>query len=61
MMVISTKVSKSESTVKDTVNSCISIAYLETLLAAPRSTGVAPYHAKYIKPLTERENPNVKK
>ncbi|KAG2215644.1 hypothetical protein INT46_006248 [Mucor plumbeus] len=35
--------------------------YLETLLAAPRSTGVAPYHAKYIKPLTERENPNIKK
>ncbi|KAI8641874.1 hypothetical protein BD408DRAFT_345331 [Parasitella parasitica] len=35
--------------------------YLETLLAAPRSTGVPPYHAKYIKPLTERENQNVKK
>ncbi|KAI9360090.1 acyl-CoA dehydrogenase/oxidase [Pilaira anomala] len=32
--------------------------YLETLLAAPGSTGVAPYHAKYIKPLTEQENPN---
>lgn len=34
------------------------LAYIETLLAAPRSTGVAPYHAKYIKPLTEVENPN---
>ncbi|KAI8988537.1 acyl-CoA dehydrogenase/oxidase [Mycotypha africana] len=32
--------------------------YLETLLAAPRSTGVPPYHEKYIKPLTEQESPN---
>lgn len=30
------------------------IAYFETLLQAPASTGVAPYHAKLIKPLTER-------
>ncbi|KAF1805085.1 acyl-CoA dehydrogenase/oxidase [Mucor lusitanicus] len=29
-------------------------AYFETLLQAPASTGVAPYHAKLIKPLTER-------
>lgn len=34
------------------------LAYFETLLAAPGSTGVAPYHAKYIKPLTEQGNPN---
>lgn len=31
--------------------------YFDTLLTAPRSTGVPPYHAKYIKPLTEREKP----
>jgi len=30
------------------------IAYFETLLQAPGSTGVAPYHAKLIKPLTEK-------
>ncbi|CAO0800670.1 unnamed protein product [Mucor circinelloides] len=29
-------------------------AYFETLLQAPGSTGVAPYHAKLIKPLTEK-------
>jgi acyl-CoA oxidase len=28
--------------------------YFETLLQAPGSVGVPPYHAKYIKPLTER-------
>ncbi|KAI7892206.1 acyl-CoA dehydrogenase/oxidase [Mucor mucedo] len=35
--------------------------YLETLIASPGSTGVPAYHAKYIKPLTEQENPNVLK
>ncbi|RCH84888.1 fatty-acyl coenzyme A oxidase, partial [Rhizopus stolonifer] len=30
--------------------------YFETLLAAPGSVGIAPYHAKYIKPLTDRES-----
>ncbi|CAO3662908.1 unnamed protein product [Rhizopus stolonifer] len=35
--------------------------YFDTLLTAPRSTGVPPYHTKYIKPLTERENPKVMK
>ncbi|CEG71334.1 Putative Acyl-coenzyme A oxidase [Rhizopus microsporus] len=35
--------------------------YFDTLLTAPRSTGIPPYHGKYIKPLTERENPNVLK
>lgn len=37
---------------------CIYVAYIETLLSAPRSTGIPPYHGKYIKPLTDRENPN---
>lgn len=32
----------------------ISIDYFETLLQAPGSVGVPPYHAKYIKPLTQR-------
>lgn len=36
----------------------LSLAYLETLLNAPKSTGIPSYHAKYIKPLTERQNPN---
>lgn len=31
-----------------------SIDYFETLLQAPGSVGVPPYHAKYIKPLTQR-------
>jgi hypothetical protein len=34
------------------------IGYFETLLQAPGSTGVAPYHDKYIKPLTERFEKN---
>ncbi|KAI9277060.1 acyl-CoA dehydrogenase/oxidase [Phascolomyces articulosus] len=32
--------------------------YFETLLQAPNSVGKTPYHAKYIKPLTERVCPN---
>lgn len=30
------------------------LAYFETLLQAPGSTGVPAYHAKLIKPLTEK-------
>jgi acyl-CoA oxidase len=32
----------------------LTLAYFETLLQAPGSVGVPPYHTKYIKPLTER-------
>ncbi|KAI9280781.1 acyl-CoA dehydrogenase/oxidase [Sporodiniella umbellata] len=35
--------------------------YLETMMLAPGSTGVPSYHAKYIKPLTSRKNPNLAK
>lgn len=32
------------------------LAYFDSLLLAPKSTGVPPYHEKYIKPLTEQSN-----
>ncbi|KAI7903339.1 acyl-CoA dehydrogenase/oxidase [Cokeromyces recurvatus] len=35
--------------------------YIDTLLTAPKSTGIPSYHAKYIKPLTERENSSILK
>ncbi|KAG0770436.1 hypothetical protein G6F16_007453 [Rhizopus arrhizus] len=31
-------------------------SYFDSLLLAPKSTGVPPYHEKYIKPLTEQSN-----